>query len=387
MLLTITSDQRFDRLPDGSIWTPDAFSYSYWRPYLEVFDNVRVVGRVRDVPAHEREMVRVEGPHVTVWPLPHHIGPWAFARAATRLKSAVKGSADEGAVILRNVPLAGLFRRFALRPNQPYGCEVVGDPQDVFERGVIEHPLRPVFRYWLTAELKRQLRSAATAIYVTREYLQRRYPCGGPMFSASDVQLGDGAFVDAPREHFEQVTRLITVGTLEQLYKGQDLLITAVAALVARGRDLRLTFVGGGRLRDTLADLASRLGIGDRVTFTGALPGSAAVRNELDGADLFLFPSRTEGLPRALIEAMARALPCIGSDAGGIPELLDPSDVVPRGDANRLAEKIDEVLADETRLRAMSARNLTRAHEYEERRMMAVRKQFLGTLREKTAHA
>ncbi len=389
MRLTITSDQRFDRLPDGSVWTPDAFAYSYWRPYLEVFDSVRVVGRVRTVERHQGTMIPVEGPNVEVWPLPYYVGPAAFARSSMRLAAAVKGSVAKGdAVILRNVPLAGLFRKLVIRPGQPYACEVVGDPRDVFEPGVIEHPLRPVLRYWLTSELTRQCRSAATAIYVTKNYLQRRYPCAGPMFSASDVQLGKDAFVASARERFRPggTVQLVTVGTLDQLYKGQDLLITAVSQLAGKGRDVRLTFVGGGRHRDLLAGLAAKLGVQDRVTFTGALPGSAAVRERLDAADLFVFPSRTEGLPRALIEAMARALPCVASDAGGIPELLDAADLVPRGDADRLAEKIDEVIGSETRMRAMSERNLARAHEYEQEKLLATRIEFYRTLRERTAH-
>ena len=62
----------------------------------------------------------------------------------------------------------------------------------------------------------------------------------------------------------------------------------------------------------------------DRVRFRGQLTTPVDVRAELDRADLFVLPSRQEGLPRAMIEAMARALPCIGSSVGGIPELLQP---------------------------------------------------------------
>jgi glycosyltransferase involved in cell wall biosynthesis len=88
------------------------------------------------------------------------------------------------------------------------------------------------------------------------------------------------------------------------------------------------------------------------------------VRSILDGADLFILPSFQEGLPRAMVEAMARALPCIGSSVGGIGELLPPEDIVPPGDAAALARKIREVVASPERMRAMSARNLQRAGAY-----------------------
>jgi glycosyltransferase involved in cell wall biosynthesis len=77
-------------------------------------------------------------------------------------------------------------------------------------------------------------------------------------------------------------------------------------------------------------------------------------------------PSRMEGLPRAMIEAMARALPCLGSTVGGIPELLSSEDLVAVGDAPGLAKKIHEVLADPARMSRMSARNLEKAREYAE---------------------
>ena len=62
------------------------------------------------------------------------------------------------------------------------------------------------------------------------------------------------------------------------------------------------------------------------------------VTEQLDAADVFVLPSRQEGLPRAMIEAMARSLPCVGSDVGGISELI-PDWVVPPNDPQALALK------------------------------------------------
>ena len=49
MNLAVTLEQRYDRTPDGRVWTPGPFPYSFWTRYLEVFDTLRVVARVRDV--------------------------------------------------------------------------------------------------------------------------------------------------------------------------------------------------------------------------------------------------------------------------------------------------------------------------------------------------
>jgi glycosyltransferase involved in cell wall biosynthesis len=123
---------------------------------------------------------------------------------------------------------------------------------------------------------------------------------------------------------------------------------------------------------------------GSRTLFLGELPAGEAVRAELDRADLFVLPSRTEGLPRAMLEAMARALPCLGSTVGGIPELLPPEDMVSPGDVTALARKIREVLADPPRMSRMSARNLEKAQAYREEILQERRVAFYQHVKEKT---
>jgi len=131
------------------------------------------------------------------------------------------------------------------------------------------------------------------------------------------------------------------------------------------------------------AQVAS-LGLGERVHFCGHLLSSALVRYELDRADLFILPSRQEGLPRAMIEAMARSLPCIGSTVGGIPELLPSEDLVPPGDVVALASKIREVVTDSERIARMSARNLETAKEYRDEVLRERRNHFYRYVREMT---
>ena len=104
----------------------------------------------------------------------------------------------------------------------------------------------------------------------------------------------------------------------------------------------------------------------------------------LDEADLFVLPSRSEGLPRAMIEAMARGLPCIGTRVGGVPELLLAEDLVAAGDAEALASKIIEVFHEPQRLAEMSARNLSQAQAYRDEVLRERRTQYYSRLREVT---
>jgi glycosyltransferase involved in cell wall biosynthesis len=174
------------------------------------------------------------------------------------------------------------------------------------------------------------------------------------------------------------------VGSLEQVYKAPDVLIDAVADAVNLGVDLQLTLVGDGKLRTELEQRAVARGVTERVRFVGHVSSSECLRQELDSADLFVLPSRTEGLPRAMIEAMARGLPCIGSNVGGIPELIAASERVPAGDPDALAKKLIEVLADPTRLARLSVENLEKARRYHPDALKPRRQAFYQAVRTAT---
>src|SRR4029079_18779078 len=141
---------------------------------------------------------------------------------------------------------------------------------------------------------------------------------------------------------------------------------------------------GDGRHRAELEARAARLGIAERVRFAGALPAGERVGAGLDEADVFVLPSHQEGLPRAMVEAMARALPCVGSTVGGIPELLPAEDLVPPGDVDALAATLDAVLGNVGRLARMSARNLDAARAYREELLAERRVAFYERLRAAT---
>jgi glycosyltransferase involved in cell wall biosynthesis len=150
------------------------------------------------------------------------------------------------------------------------------------------------------------------------------------------------------------------------------------------GLSLQLLMVGDGKHRSELEARAKALGLADRVIFLGQLQAGAQVHEQLDKADLFVLPSYQEGMPRAMLEAMARGLPCIGSTVGGIPELLPQEDMVPPGDAPALAEKIRDVLQDPERLSRMAKRNLEKAQRYSDQILHDKRVAFYQHVRDVT---
>jgi glycosyltransferase involved in cell wall biosynthesis len=390
MDLVVTLEHRFERTPDGAVWTRTAFPYSFWMPYLEVFPRVRAIARVREVPTVAPDWQRADGKGVTFAAVPYYIGPVQYLLRARQVKQAIASAVNPtDATILRvSSHIADDLRPLLRRTGKPYGVEVVADPYDVFAPGSVKHPLRPLLRWWSPRQLRSHCLEACAAAYVTESALQRRYPPGLHTFSTyySDVELPQGAFVSSPRIARKEVSplTLITVGTMAQLYKAPDLLIEAVAVCVREGLHLKLVLVGDGKHRAQLEAQAAQLGLAEQVCFKGWLPAGEAVRHQMDRADVFVLPSHQEGLPRAMVEAMARGLPCIGSTVGGIPELLASEDLVPPGNVAALAAKIRQVATNPARLSAMSVRNLEKAKHYQQDLLCHKRLEFYRCVRDKT---
>ncbi|GAA2360447.1 hypothetical protein GCM10010170_055330 [Dactylosporangium salmoneum] len=369
------------------MWSTTGAANDFWQRYRAVFAEVRVVARVADVAGRPPEAARVDGDGVEVHALPHYVGPVGYLRRLPRLRAALRAAVGPGDAVLLRVPssIGALLHRALRKAGTPFGLEVVGDPYDVFAPEAIRHPLRPLLRRWFTRRLRAQCRSASAVAYVTERALQARYPAapGAVTAAYSSIQLEEDAFVERPRRDAgapRVALRLVSVGSLEQPYKGVDVLVEALPLLVRAGLEPSLVHVGDGRCRPVLERLVREKRLGGRVAFAGAVPGGAPVRLFLDDADLFVLPSRTEGLPRALIEGMARALPAVASKVGGVPELLGRDRLVPPGDPAALARAITALAADPAAMAAASARNLARARNYSAETLTRRRADFYRAL-------
>ena len=216
---------------------------------------------------------------------------------------------------------------------------------------------------------------------MTREYLQRRYPPGNGAFTTnySSLKMADDAFVTEPRHYSEQARNLLFVGSLAQMYKAPEVLLEAVSISKQQGVDFKLRMIGDGRYRQELENLSAEMGLGESVEFLGEVNWEGVLEN-LDKSDIFVLPSRTEGLPRAMIEAMARGLVCVGSDAGGIPELISSQCVSEKGNSQSLADTLMQVATNVEQLNKLSAQNLESAQYYRQDKLTKRREDFYSAV-------
>jgi glycosyltransferase involved in cell wall biosynthesis len=146
--------------------------------------------------------------------------------------------------------------------------------------------------------------------------------------------------------------RILFVGRLVER-KGVDDLIRAFATVKKRHRDAKLIIVGEGTIKEKLLKLCDKLGVSSDVEFKGELEGNS-LSHEYETCTVCVLPSKnvcndisSEGLGLALIEAAAHGKPLVGTDHGGIPEIIENGKngiIVRQGDWSQLSDAIIYIL-------------------------------------------
>jgi len=230
--------------------------------------------------------------------------------------------------------------RYAKKYHKSYLIEVVGCTWDALWNHSYKGKVLALPRYF---DMKKSIKDAPYVIYVTNEFLQKRYPTKGKSIGCSDVVLPNISenVLDTRLEKIEQKRddKPIILGTtaaIDVRYKGQEYVIKAISRLNKEGHNFEYYLAGGGD-DSYLKNLAEKYDIINKVKFLGSLPHEMVFRY-LDDIDIYIQPSKQEGLPRALIEAMSRGCPALGSTTGGIPELLNSDFIFHNGSVDEICK-------------------------------------------------
>lgn len=155
----------------------------------------------------------------------------------------------------------------------------------------------------------------------------------------------DQDFLAQPVQPVPAVPRLVCVGRLCE-DKGQLLLLEAVHQLVAEGVSVKLALVGDGNLRQQIEAAIDQWNLQDHIEITGWM-SNLSVQQEILASRVFVLPSFSEGLPVAIMEALALHRPVISTYTAGIPELVVPGVcgwLVPAGSVETLKAAIRAAL-------------------------------------------
>lgn len=353
--------------------------------YLSMFDSMIVSTRVVSSARAKGDVFGykiVNGPSVEVIP----IRTYRDIPDAIRNRKKIIGELEEviaksDKVIIRMPSVLGMFAtQICNKLKKDYLIELVACPWD----GYINHtnPIGKLLAPIMYFKTKGVVSNAPNVLYVTNDFLQRRYPTNGKSCGCSDVVLNEINDLDLQSRlnkinplDFDKKIILGTVANVGMKYKGHRYVFEAIHELKKLGKNFEYRLIGNGD-QARLRALVKKLGIEQEVIFLGSLPHKE-VFEELKAIDVYIQPSLQEGLPRAVVEAMSLACPVIGSNVGGIPELISQDMLFKKKDSNQLANIIENLTKEKLIIEAMN--NFGKAKEFEDKKLKKIRSTFYSS--------
>ncbi len=356
---------------NGLVYAPTQFSSTLWQKYLKHFEKITILTRISHADSAPIGWAVSSCENVSFVELPDSSLSVRSMFSNLLHKKIDKEVLNSSAVIIRQSEIGWIAANKAIKHNKPYMVEVIADSfKSYWYYGSI---LGKIFAFIANHRAKKYILSADCALYVTKNYLQNKYPSSGVQTSVSDVKLIQ-CNESVLRNRLEVISKMFKssiitiklgiIGDFYAKYKGIDIAIKALNILNIKGYCFKLHILGEGKLKHKQKFIALSKNKDD-LSFDGSLSNPELVVEWLDSIDLYLQPSYTEGLPRSLIEAMSRALPCIASKVGGIVELLSRSVLHEPGDFKSLANIISHLVTDEQQMIIHSRRNYYEALNYE----------------------
>lgn len=269
-------------------------------------------------------------------------------------------------LVIARVPsvVANKAAKLSRKHKIPYMVEVIGCTWDSYwNYSLFGKVVAPI----AFLEMRRTVKKASYATYVTEIFLQKRYPsncksinCSNVFIEKCEKQVLDNRIYSIEHRIDDEVITLMTAAAVDVVYKGQEYVIKSIPILNQRGIKVLYKLAGFG---DThrLAQIAEECGVKEQVVFLGSLSHDAILSEE-DNIDIYIQPSLQEGLPRSVIEAMSRACPVLGARTAGIPELIPSDCVFARKSYKDIADKVQMLLSSD--MKEYAKMNFEKAKEY-----------------------
>ena len=355
------------------------FSLETLNRYTNIFGKITIIARVKDVSNIDgvglcsRANIKFEFMN-SISSLKSFFGERKIVR------NKMKNILLKHDSLISRVPsqLGYVAAELAKNNNIKFGLEVVGCTRDAhFYHSSLFAKIYSFYAYY---KMKSIVKSSYYSLYVTERFLQLRYPANtnAMVTNVSNVELldPDEQLLESRIKRINKKNKIKifgSIGSLATNYKGIHL---AIKALSLCSFDYEYRILGEGVYVSKYKKLAKDLNISKKIKFEGIIGEREKLFNWIDDLDVYLQPSLTEGLPRTLIEAMSRACPSIGSDAGGIPELLS-NEVIFKSKDYIVLKKIILKLVDNTSLLELYAiKNFKKAKEYRKENLDSRRTQF-----------
>lgn len=362
--------------------------HDFYQRYLRVFEQLRIANRVIDEPELKKGRVLLDDSRIEIHPLPIFHGPVQYAKTYFAAGRAMKNAVDgcDAAVLRLPSTVAQRISKQVLKAGIPFATEIVFDACDGADtaNNLVEKLLWRI----IDRQMRNTCAKADGVSCVTAHYLQRRYfsKKEGHFESNYSTLNIDKSFFTSPRRFPDKEVLTIAhvdlqIGLHER--KGTDIVIQALGKLKSeRGIIVNVKFAGDDWDNSTekILNYAKAYGVDKQVECTGLL-SRAELTAFLDNSDLFVLPTKAEGLPRVIIEAIAKGLPTITTPASGNPELISADYLVPFYDVDTLAKKIERIVTDREEYERVSKLNFEHSLQYEGSILQGRRDEFYTNLK------
>lgn len=390
MKALVLYELHFYRDTNGEYWSKRLVDYKFLERYISVFEEISICARVAKIDKAENGMMKVSGPRVSFVELPDTQGMSETIKRLSQTKKIFRKALMESDALITRAPtmLTMLLYKEIKRSNILFSVDVALSGLNLIQKsGFIWDNANK----WIDRRLKKICMKANGVSYVTEYVLQQKYPCRAMKepdnenyftSSFSTIEMNDQHYYKQNWKKDEVPKKFVLVhsGFMDDERKCQDIVLKAVKKVIERGYNVEIRFIGDGALRNKYELMSEQLGIKDNCKFCGLISSKETLLNELRKCHLFVFPTKAEGLPRAVLEAMAQGLPCISSPVDGVPELLKDDYLVNWWDEDGFADKICSMISDWPQMVEQSEINYEKALEYHNDILKKKRHDFYGNL-------
>lgn len=372
---------------EGKYYAANQEKADFYLRYLRVFDKLRLVTRCVEEKELKKSRIPLDDRIEYVY-IPLFQGPKGYASKYFQVGKLLSGVVDGCDAAVLRLPATIAMRVYGKirRRSIPYVTEIVFDAYDGYVSS--ESLLHKLLWKRIDKKMRQICYKANGVSCVTEHYLQRRYFTkrkDGFLSNYSSLALPK-SFYGSNKSFPKNKTMIISHVANQVEYngrKGHNELIEAAAILKQQNINVEVRFAGkdyfGGQ--EKLTEFARKKDVADRVKFLGYVD-RCTLDNFLSDSDLFVLPTRAEGLPRVIIEAMAKGLPCISTNVSGNPELLDSHWLINYEDVLTLAERIKELCTNVELYNEVSIANFKKSCDYEASILEKRRDEFYKKLRD-----
>ena len=388
--ILMVQEEHFVKDRFGNIYATRVLNEKIFKRYLSVFDELIIFARVSESETVNKEL-KVNLDSIKFVEIPEFRGPRELLSKMNVIIPLFRRACKEvDIVFLRTPSMISIFLHRFIPKKKYVALEFVGGG-NYFIDG--ETKFVNFVNKLIDKEVKKIAKKGNGILYVTKEALQKDYPqtdksklSNNNYFSygVSDVVLKES---DRRKRVYnnqvkEKQFKLISVGFMDSYKKGHLILIEILKQLKDEGFNVSLTLVGDGQKKKEFEDVCAKLGLIGSVEFLGKILDRELLFKQLSEADVFVLPSKVEGLPRVVIEALAVGLPVVASRVNGNCELVQDELLVDTFKPEDYIKKIKKLMLDGTFYQDISDQNYEKSSEFLLERLDPEREKFYVSLSE-----